>query len=108
MRIRNHNKRMRNKARRIVRNRADEDHKFLLNRAMQGGRVCFTEERECGVSSNSIVAIAYGLIPPDEQKMPYDKSDYKACEKMWEHLPSHRKTRITRMAMERAETAYKR
>jgi len=49
---------------------------------------------EWGLSSNSLVAIAYGCMDVEDQKLPVDKWDLAACEKMWELLPSHRKTQV--------------
>jgi hypothetical protein len=75
---------------------------FLSRRSIQAGSCSFTDERDSGTSSNSIVATAYGLIALDLQVLPGDGSDLAACEKMWEKLPEHRKIFSVRHAMERA------
>jgi hypothetical protein len=84
-----------------VEEKADFD--FLLDRAMRCGWVTFTEERETGISSNSIVGIAYGIESLNKQRMPGDFSDLNACRNMWKKLPPHRKEGDAKTAMERAE-----
>ena len=79
-----------------------EDIKFLAERQLKAGSVSFMGERETGVSSNSIVAIAYGLEPLDKQCFPGDVSDMQSCENMWKKLPEHRKTGDGLKAMEAA------
>lgn len=81
------------------------DVKFLLNRAMQAGCCSFREDRDTGLSSNSIVAIAYNRIPLDAQELPADANDLAACENMWCKLPGHRKTMDATEAMQRARMA---
>ena len=49
-----------------------EDIYFLSKRQMDKG---FQEKRDTGMSSNSIVAIAYGLLPLKNQYFPMDASD---------------------------------
>ena len=78
------------------------DVKFLLDRSQRAGSVSFTGNRETGRSSNSIVSIAYGRTKLKDQKMPSDISDLKACFRMWEKLPEHRKTKDARQALLRA------
>lgn len=79
----------------------DADIKFLAERNLRSGIDCM-DERETGLSSDSIVAIAYGTLPPEKQILPSDKSDLMACERMWKKLPQHRKTASVIQAMERA------
>ena len=78
---------------------------FLLGRAMQAGKCSFRADRETGISSNSIVGIAYGLIDPEDQELPSDKGDQLSCCLMWRKLPRHRKTKTVRAAMARATKA---
>jgi hypothetical protein len=54
------------------------------------------------MSSNSIVAIAYGITPLENQTLPSDWSDLNACEKMWLKLPAHRRTPDATTALDRA------
>lgn len=75
---------------------------FLLDRSLKAGSCSFTSERDTGLSSNSIVAIAYGTHGLKDQVLPGDGSDLAACEKMWLRLPDHRKTENAIKAMERA------
>ena len=84
-----------------VEEKADFD--FLLDRAGRCGAIHFTEGRETGISSNSIVGIAYGIVPLEKQEMPGDFSDLNACRNMWKKLPAHRKAGDAKTAMERAE-----
>jgi hypothetical protein len=79
------------------------DVRFLAKRQLNAAHVPSTDwERETGVSSNCIVAIAYGVLPPDKQVLPSDADDLAACERMWAKLPAHRKTEKVVKAMERA------
>lgn len=78
------------------------DVKFLAERAHKAGSWSSGDEgRETGVSSNSIVAIAYGLTT--EQQLPSDTSDLAACRRAWAKLPEHRKTSAAITAMDEAE-----
>lgn len=78
-----------------------EDVEFLINRSLKSSSISFREDgRDTGLSSNSIVAIAYGLDV--KQEMPGDVSDLAACERMWKKLPEHRKTDNSIMAMDKA------
>ena len=80
---------------------ADVD--FLVHRAVLAGICRFSDShRDYGLSSNSIVSIAYGLMPLEEQEMPSDRWDLAACERMWRKLPEHRKTENAVLAMDRA------
>ena len=77
---------------------------FLVERCGSAGSVGFGGSdagRDTGMSSNSIVAIAYGA-PLDEQVFPSDQSDLDACVRAFEKLPAHRKTRDAHEAMFRA------
>lgn len=79
---------------------------FLLARANRASSFSTVEEgRDTGLSSNSIVRIAYGAEEPSKQELPSDKSDLAACERMWEKLPAHRKTDAAKAAMEKARKA---
>ena len=79
------------------------DKEFLLNRCMKAGSCSFTGDRDTGISSNSIVAIAYGLKNLSEQELPNDNADLQACRNMWKKLPRHRETKDAKKAMNRAE-----
>ena len=81
----------------------EADIKFLAQRSTKASRISFGEtKRDTGVSSNSIVEIAYGLASLEEQKMPGDVWDMLACERMWRKIPEHRKTGDAFTAIERA------
>jgi hypothetical protein len=83
----------------IPNDKLQQDIAFLLKRAMKAGYWSSeTKDRDVGMSSNSIVAIAYGA-PLKNQVLPADKSDFAACEAMWEQLPPHRKTFTAKQAM---------
>ena len=75
---------------------------FLSKRQANAGIIHFSNERDYGLSSNSIVSIAYGLIPITKQIFPSDYSDMAACENMWDKLPKHRKKGDALKAMEAA------
>jgi hypothetical protein len=79
-----------------------KDVEFLADRATRTGRVEFNGPRDTGMSSNSIVAIAYGLWPLTDQIMPGDAADMASCERMWRKLPEHRKAGDALSAMEAA------
>ncbi len=79
-----------------------EDVRFLAERSMRCATISFVDPRDVGASSNSIVAIAYGLQKLQDQEMPSDVDDLGACMNMWEKLPKHRKTKAVRDAMSRA------
>jgi hypothetical protein len=79
------------------------DVEFLLARSGSAGKFTLNEDgRDIGMSSNSIVAIAYGKQAIKDQVMPGDKSDLDACERMWLKLPTHRKTPDAIQAMQNA------
>ncbi len=79
-----------------------KDIEFLVPRASQAGTINFTENRDCGASSNSIVEIAYEIRHLWDQILPHDAADLNACVKMWDKLPEHRKTFDVKLAMDRA------
>lgn len=80
------------------------DVSFLAARCAASGSCSLSDdERDYGMSSNSMVAIAYGLTPLANQCMPGDNSDLRACERMWQKLPVHRKTADAIEAMRRAK-----
>ena len=83
--------------------KADVD--FLLARAMLAGSVSFSNHtRWTGMSSNSIVSVAYG---GQQECMPFDRSDYAACVRTVRRLPKHRKTPAVYEALRIAKAAYK-
>ena len=84
---------------------AKADVAFLLDRVRWAGYCRFTEDREVGISSNSIVAIAYGQKTLAEQEMPMDQSDLAACKRAVAKLPLHRQTTDVWKALERARRA---
>jgi len=89
----------------LKKSETDLDIKFLAERADEAGKLPrFSGYRETGVSSNSIVSIAYGILPLADQILPSDDSDLTACENMWKKLPEHRKTPEVLSAMERARS----
>lgn len=71
------------------RDRAEADVAFLLLRAGAAGSVSFTRDRWTGMSSNAIVAVAFG---GELRTLPSDVSDYLACVRTVRRLPKHRKT----------------
>ena len=78
-----------------------KDVEFLADRATRTGRVEFgAVGRDTGMSSNSIVAIAYGLSSLSDQILPGDASDMASYERMWRKLPEHRKAGDALAAME--------
>ena len=79
---------------------------FLARRAASAGSFGTREDdRDTGASSNSIVAIAYGIKPLKDQFMPGDVHDLAACQRMWARLPDHRKRgdALTAMVLATAE-----
>ncbi len=76
------------------------DVNFLSKRA--SGYSNNSRARDYGMSSNSIVAIAYGLIKLKDQYFPSDASDMASCERMWKKLPKHRKQGDALKAMKAA------
>ena len=79
-----------------------EDVKFLAERQLKLASASFTQDRDTGVSSNSIVAIAYGVNSIENQKFPADEGDMQSCENMWKNMPAHRKTGDALKAMHAA------
>jgi hypothetical protein len=83
-----------------------KDIAFLAERCKRAGCWSSAEDgRDTGSSSNSIVSIAYGLMPLEEQRMPADLGDWAACCRMLEKLPEHRHTKDVQEAMHRAAQA---
>jgi hypothetical protein len=82
---------------------AGQDIEFLVTRTMAAGCCDFTNERWTGMSSNSIVAVAYGM---EQKHLPSDRSDWAACVRTFRRLPSHRRTPRVREAMAVAKAAY--
>lgn len=76
---------------------------FLLSRAMCAGSASFSNDRWTGMSSNSIVALAYG---GRQESLPLDRSDYAACVRTVRRLPKHRRTEDVMEALKRAREAY--
>ncbi len=83
-------------------NLLNEDVRFLLDRAAKAGFMEMGEGRDTGAASNSIVAIAYGVLPLEELIFPEDAADLQACSRAFEKLPAHRKTKDAHEAMFRA------
>lgn len=85
-----------------------QDIDFLAKRSLKASSVNFGNDfqRDTGMSSNSIVAIAYGLSSLKEQHFPWDSSDMNSCENMWRKLPEHRKTGDALKAMEAARNKF--
>lgn len=81
------------------------DIEYLVNRQIKSNGLHFTDDRETGLSSNSIVAIAYGVYTLENQILPGDHSDLRSCEKMWLGLPAHRKNEQAIEAMNRARSS---
>lgn len=78
-----------------------KDVEFLVKRASKANSCNFRDYyRDSGISSNSIVAIAYEQS--DIQILPADIYDLLACERMWLKLPIHRKTAKVIEVMEKA------
>src|SRR6185437_6610498 len=81
----------------------EADIAFLLLRAGSAGSCSFTSDRWTGLSSNAIVALAYG---GKQESMPSDRSDYAACVKTVRKLPKHRRTQEVMDGLRKARTAY--
>lgn len=82
---------------------AKADIAFLLLRADSAGSCNFTNARWTGMSSNSLVAVAYG---GKQRDFPSDRSDYAACVRTFVRLPLHRRTPEVRKALETAREHY--
>ena len=74
----------------LTKEQMQQDIDFLLIRSMQAGCMNFTKDRNTGLSSNSLVRLAYS--PHSVPEMPFDASDLKACKLTFKSLPEHRKT----------------
>ena len=93
-------------------NAVEADTVFLALRCRLAGTFRPDRERDWGQSSNSLVAVAYGVGP---LAMPSDWSDYAACVRVARRLPRHRLTpairdalRLQRREVERNHTAAER
>ena len=82
---------------------AKADIAFLLMRSQSAGKVSFTNDRWIGMSSNALVALAYG---GKQDAMPRDRGDYAACVRTYVRLPQHRKTPEVRAGLKLAREAY--
>lgn len=82
----------------LTKEQMQADIDFLLSRSMKAGSTFFTEERDVGESSNSLVCLAYSQITL--VKGPGDMSDLRACELAYKRLPEHRKTARVSEALE--------
>ena len=91
----------------ITREQLEQDIKFLADRQLGIYRNALTRERTIGVSANSIVAVAYGVLPLEKQEFPCDVSDMRNCTNMWKELPEHRKTGDALKAMDAARSKLK-
>ena len=80
----------------------EEDIAFLSRRHHLHAKSSYGANRETGMSSNSIVDIAYGVIDICEQILPADQYDLAAVKRMWKYLPEHRKTPLVQRAWKRA------
>lgn len=70
--------------------RLQEDVNFLARRAQRAGSFSMlADQRDWGISSNSLVSLAYGVGP---LQMPSDWADYAACERAFAAMPYHRRT----------------
>jgi hypothetical protein len=84
--------------------RARADVAFLLARAAEAGACKFYGERWVGMSSNSIVSVAYG---GEQTDMPSDRGDYASCVRTVRRLPRHRRTPAVIAALRAAKGAYR-
>lgn len=82
---------------------AEADIAFLLARSASAGSVNFMPGRWTGMSSNALVALAYG---GEQTAMPSDRADYAACVRTFWRLPKHRKTADVRAGLKIARDAY--
>ena len=83
------------------------DVEFLAPRTVGANCLTVSEKgRDTGASSNSVVAIAYGLEAKLRHgiELPGDEDDLDSCERMWGKLPYHRKTPKVIAAMGRARS----
>lgn len=87
----------------LTREQLEADVAFLLLRADAAGSINFTNDRWTGMSSNALVALAYG---GKQTAMPSDRADYAACVRSYHRLPRHRKTAEVRAALLKAREHY--
>jgi len=79
-----------------------EDVAFLLLRADRAGSCRFGPGRWTGMSSNALVAVAFG---GPQSSLPSDREDYAACVRTYARLPVHRRTPAVRAALKVARAA---
>lgn len=82
---------------------AEADIAFLLSRAGHAGSCSFDKGRWTGMSSNSIVAVAFG---GKQTALPADRGDYAACVRTFARLPRHRRTEAVKDALKKARAEY--
>lgn len=87
----------------LTRAELEADFAFLLARSSAAGSCRFGGKRWTGMSSNSLVAFAYG---GKQDRMPSDRNDYGACVRTYVRLPKHRRTAAVRAALKKAREAY--
>lgn len=80
-------------AQKAKREEAEADVGYLLPRARQAGSCSFVPDRADGISSNALVAQAYGSLGPNIGEFPADDYDLAACERAFRGLPEHRRTK---------------
>lgn len=81
----------------------ERDITFLLDRAGCAGTCDFGGDRWTGLSSNAIVAVAYG---GKQTALPWDRGDYAACVRTVRRLPRHRRTPLVWQALKRAKAHF--
>lgn len=81
----------------------EQDIAFLVERQRAAGSCDFTSDRWTGMSSNSLVCVAYG---GPQEHMPYDRGDYAACVRTVRRLPRHRRTAAVMAALRKARDHY--
>ena len=81
----------------------EADVAFLVLRSMRAGSFGGEAKRWTGLSSNALVALAYG---GKQDEWPSDRDDYAACVRTFVRLPRHRRTPEVRAGLARARGAY--
>lgn len=79
---------------------AQADTAFLLARSGNAGKCMFGGKRWTGISSNALVAIAFG---EEDAGLPSDSGDLAACYRAVMRLPAHRRTAVVFQHLERGE-----
>ncbi len=77
----------------------ETDIRFLARRAERAGWLEPRTWRDTGVSANSLVSLAYGMIDSRDQDMPGDWYDYAACVRTVRRMPRHRRSRAVTKAL---------